>query len=144
MSVGAPEFPSGVDGRRYLIVHTLVPLRAVFDGGDGGPFDIYEFGGEWPFFLNFARLEAILAGPCHGCGSAVDHRRGVARSEDGRLAIAFAIMPPLLSDPGAPGSTAEALRADWHLAPICETCQTAATTQMFREFVESWSTAGRR
>jgi hypothetical protein len=143
-AVGAPGFPSGVDGREYLSVHALVPLRAVFDGGDGGPFDIYEFGGEWPLFLDFTLLEGVLAGPCHGCGSPVDHRRGIGRGEDGRLAIQFAIMPPKLSDPGAPGSTGEALRAGWDLAPICETCQTAATTRMFREFVECWSIAERR
>lgn len=140
----APGFPSGVDGRGYLTVHALVPLRAVFDGGDGGPFDVYEFGGEWPLFLDFARLEAVLAGACHGCGMPVDHRREVARGKDGRLAIAFAITPPRLSEPGAPGSTAEAVRAGWYLAPICETCQAAATTRMFREFVESWSTTVRR
>jgi hypothetical protein len=144
MGVGAPGFPSRVDGRKHLTVHVLVPLRAVFDGGDGGPFDIYEFGGEWPLFLDFVSLEGVLAGPCHGCGSPVDHRRGVAPGEDGRLAVAFAIMPPKLSDPGAPGSTAEALRADWHLAPICDTCRTAAITRMFKEFVENWSTAGRK
>lgn len=142
--MSADGFPSGVDGREYLTVHALVPLEAVFDSGDGVLFDIYEFGDEWPLLVRFGQLDSVLAGPCHGCRSPVDHRRRAAPDADGRLAIQFAIMPPKLTGPGAPGSTAEALRAGWDLAPICEACQSAATTRMYREFVESWSPAMRR